>query len=128
MCSLYDFPVNERKAAFIKSLNNAPYKDNERVERTLKILEEFRSGFDEDEFKDKYINRYICIKGFHIPYFDENMSMTDRYGEVVKDSIWEVSEDISESDIRLDKVGGFSDFDFIDITNEDFNTSFITLE
>lgn len=71
--------------------------------------------------------KYICIKGFKIPYFDENMIMTDEYGEIVKDSIWYISDEISESDIRLDKDGGFSDFDYIDITNETFTNNFISL-
>lgn len=74
------------------------------------------------------MSRYICIKGFQLPYFDENMHMTDEYAEVVKDSLWDISIEISESDIRLNKVGGFSDFDYIDISNETFSTNFILID
>ncbi len=71
------------------------------------------------------MDRYICISGFQLPYFDEDMCITNKYGEISKDSLWEISEDISESDIRLDKVGGFADFGYIDITNEKFKTKFV---
>ena len=71
------------------------------------------------------MGKYICIKGFKLPYFDENMCRTEQYGEIAKDSIWEISKDISESDIRLNKVGGFAEFDYIDITKEEFNSNFV---
>ena len=74
------------------------------------------------------MDRYICIKGFQIPYFDENMNQTDEYGEVEKDSIWNISTEISESDIRMYKDGGMSDFDYIDITKEHLEENFVQLK
>lgn len=71
------------------------------------------------------MSRYICIKGFQLPYFDENMHATDEYAEIVKDSLWDISDEVGESDIKLNKIGGFSDFDCIHISNNTFNTNFV---
>jgi hypothetical protein len=50
MENIYDLPVEERKAAFLKLLDEIPEEDksDEMVERRLKILREFRSGYIEE--------------------------------------------------------------------------------
>ena len=44
-----------------------------------------------------------------------------------KDSIWKVSDEIGESDVRLYLVSGESDFSWMDITNETLKVSFIRI-
>lgn len=73
------------------------------------------------------MDKYVCKKNLSIPFEDEDGGITDKFGVTKKDSIWKISDEIGESDVRLYLVSGDSDFGWMDITNETLETSFISI-
>lgn len=71
------------------------------------------------------MDKYVCTDSFSIQWEDEDGGLTDKYGTVEKCSIWEISDKIGESDIRLNLVSGNSDFTWIDISLETLRNKFI---
>jgi len=50
---------------------------------------------------------YKCIKEFKIPFADEDGSMTDNYGVIEKNSLWELNEgvySITGAELHLDSI------------------------
>lgn len=63
------------------------------------------------------MEKYKCIKEFHVPKYDENGSPTDEYITIRKGSVYEYTEGyIGESDIRLYSEDGDDDCGYLDIT------------
>lgn len=73
------------------------------------------------------MDKYVCKENLSIPFEDEDGRITDKFGVVKKGSIWKVSDEIGESDVRLYLVSGESDFSWMDITNETLKVSFIRI-
>lgn len=73
------------------------------------------------------VDKYVCKENLVIPFEDDDGSITDKFGVAKKGSIWKVSDEIGESDVRLYLVSGESDFSWIDICNETLNASFIRI-
>ena len=61
------------------------------------------------------MDKYVCKENLTIPFEDDDGSITDKFGVAKKDSIWKVSDEIGESDVRLYLVSGESDFSWMDI-------------
>lgn len=75
------------------------------------------------------MEKYKCIKSFDLPFQDENGFMTERYGVVNKDSIYEYDYSyIGESEIRMYLKNGDDDFGYIDITKEMRKKYFVRIQ
>lgn len=70
------------------------------------------------------LDKYVCKENLEIPFEDEDGRISDRYGVAQKGSIWKISDEIGESDVRLYLVSGDSDFSWMDICNETLEASF----
>ena len=78
--------------------------------------------------RQKLMDKYVCKENLTIPFEDDDGSITDKFGVAKKDSIWKVSDEIGESDVRLYLVSGESDFSWMDICNETLEASFIRIQ
>ena len=78
--------------------------------------------------RQKLMDKYVCKENLTIPFEDDDGSITDKFGAAKKGSIWKVSDEIGESDVRLYLVSGESDFSWMDICNETLEASFIRIQ
>lgn len=71
------------------------------------------------------MEKFKCIQTFELPRYDQEENITDEFGEVSKDSLWESDGiNLGDADIRMYSENENNHFSYIDITYETLNKYF----